>query len=932
MQHDVKQLKQAVSLADLIGQVVELKKRGTEYKGLCPFHDEKTPSFAIFTGNDGNDRYNCHGCGAKGDHLQFLQDYYQLDFNDAVNRLAEGSLLASTTTAKRKTTRQQKPVEWQDAIAPPDQPAPATLWVCRDDGEWQETPVVKAWAYRDTDNNLISYACRVEFTKPDGTTGKDVIPVCWRVHTTTGEAKWKQGALPAPRILYGAELLNASPNANIVLCEGEKATDAARRILAGKPIICMTWAGGCKAVSKADWSLLANRKIVGWPDCDSQTDKRTGELLPYHEQGGMAAMLAIADATAEHGSTMRIVRVPQPGGEWPSGHDLADLESEGWDAGRVLAYMQASLADPDAIRHTEQPEPPPSDYDQYHQEPEQPAPEPAKPAARQPSAMPFKILGWDRGKAYYMPESLPQIVALVPAQHTKLNLLQLARLLYWQDNFPAESKTKANDGVNWDFAADALMQAAQKAGIWDSELIRGRGAWWDHKRWAVHLGDRVIMGATSEPSSQYALSEVPSKYIYEAGKTINIALDAPLSNSQAVKLAQICEGLRWTSPVFGKLLAGCIFLAPICGALNWRPHVWITGGAGSGKTSIMVDIIGRCLDGIALKVEGETSEAGLRQALQFDGRPVVFDEFESERRKSAERVDDVLSMVVRASSETGADLLKGGGDGKASAYKSRSMFIFSSIAVNLKQHAARTRVSVLSLYTEPETPESLAQFNIMMENIYNTLTDSYIQSLQARAVHMIPIIRRNAKVFTEAAAIALKDRRAGDQIGALLAGAYGLYSTAEITREKAVEWINSQNWDDVTEANEQKDETACLTHILSAMLKVETEQNGTKTRTVGELIGKASGLAPEDIDITPHNAADMLQRHGIMVCKNDAGAQVVRIAQSHKEIKRLLAETSWQESYGRTLMRLPHAEKLTPRKFGASSYRSVEITVESIFS
>ncbi len=928
-QYDVKQLKQAVSLTDLIGQVVDLKQRGNEYKGLCPFHDEKTPSFAIFTGKDGGDRYNCHGCGAKGDHLQFLQDYYQLDFSEAVSRLANQSLLPASTAPKRKSAKQPKPAdEWQDAIAPANEPAPATLWVCRDD-DWIEVPVVSAWAYRDTEGNLRSYACRVEFIKPDGTTGKDVIPVCWRVHTTTGEAKWKQGALPYPRILYGSELLASNPNANIILCEGEKATDAARRILAGKGVICMTWAGGCKAVPKADWSLLANRKIVGWPDCDSQRDKRTQELLPYHEQGGMAAMLAISDAVAEHGATMRIVQVPQPGGEWPSGYDLADLEADGWDAARVLEFIKLKIADTDSIRqpvHLE--DVPPADYGEYGQEP----PEPPKLATRQPDTRPFKILGWDRGKAYYMPESLPQIVALVPAQHTKLNLLQLARLLYWQDNFPAESRTKANDGVNWDFAADALMQAAQKAGIWDAELIRGRGAWWDHKRWAVHLGDRVIMGATGEASAQYQLSEVPSKYIYEAGKTIDIALDAPLSNSQAVKLAQICEGLRWSSPVFGKLLAGWVFLAPVCGALDWRPHVWVTGGAGSGKTSIMVDIVGRCLEGIALKVEGETSEAGLRQALQFDGRPVVFDEFESERRKSAERVDDVLSMVVRASSETGADLLKGGGDGKANAYKSRSMFIFSSIAVNLKQHAARTRVSVLSLYTEPETPESLAQFNTMMDTIYGTLTDSYIQALQARAVHMIPTIRRNAKVFTEAAAIALKDRRAGDQIGALLAGAYGLYSTAEITREKAVEWINSQNWDDVTEANEQKDESACLTHILSHQLRVETEIGAVRTRTIGELIGKAAGMLPNDGDVTPRDAMDVLMRHGFMVSKNQEGVHAVRIAHPHKEIKRILAETAWQESYGRTLMRIPNAERLTPRKFGASSYRSVEITVESIFA
>jgi putative DNA primase/helicase len=378
------------------------------------------------------------------------------------------------------------------------------------------------------------------------------------------------------------------------------------------------------------------------------------------------------------------------------------------------------------------------------------------------------------------------------------------------------------------------------------------------------------------------------------------------------------------------LLAGWVFLAPICGAIGWRPHIWITGGAGSGKTTVMVDIIGRCLDGPALKVEGDTSEAGIRQALLHDARPVVFDEFESERKKAAERVEDVLAMVTRASSETGADLLKGGADGRAASFKTRAMFAFASIGVNLRQHAARTRVTVLGLYGEPETPESLAEFKLMKTNLLDTLTENYIQQLQARAIRMIPVIRHNAQVFAEAAALALKDRRMGDQIGTLLAGAYGLHSTGVISREKAVEWIERQNWDEITETTEGNDEAMCLRHILSHIVRVETAQHGVKSRSIAELVAKAAGLpGNKDYEVSGDECRGTLLRMGIMATERD-GVKVIRIASGHREMKRVLLETSWSESYPRTLQRIKGAAKLDARKFGTVGYRCTELAVADV--
>lgn len=948
--HDIQQLKANLPLADLIGSVVDLKKNGVEFKGLCPFHKEKTASFGVFF-RDNREGYYCAGCGAGGDHLQFIQDYWQLDFVEALDRFAElagGASAVANDNAKQRHghAKQVKVDDWKRGIAPANAKAPSTLYANRD-GEWIEQKVVAAWPYRDWEGNLHAYTCRVEHQKPDGSIGKDVIPVCWKINSTTGEMKFKQGALAEPRLLYGCELLEGSPSANIILVEGEKAADAGRRLLADFPVIVMTWPGGCKAVDKAQWDLLTSRKIVGWPDCDSQAyaenHPQAGVLKAYAEQPGMAAMLRIAELTQKHGATMRIVAVPGPGGEWPNGYDLADLEADGWTGAEVMEYLKQNIATPEQILERSMvPDiqvppmddaPPLEHYEGYDQHFEDPANDNEPPArevrpTRPPEQRPFRILGWDRGRAFYLPDGIPQVTAMAPGQHTKLNLLQLASLIYWKDNFPAEKRS--GDGTNWDMAADALIQQAQRIGIWDPELIRGRGAWWDRGKWAVHLGNRVVLGTPDGEPEEFNLRDAPSTFVYEAGKPIKLSFNDPLGNGESVKLVQICERLRWERPISGKLLAGWVFLAPICGAIGWRPHIWITGGAGSGKTTVMVDIIGRCLDGPALKVEGDTSEAGIRQALLHDARPVVFDEFESERKKAAERVEDVLAMVTRASSETGADLLKGGADGRAASFKTRAMFAFASIGVNLRQHAARTRVTVLGLYGEPETPESLAEFKKMKTNLLDTLTEDYIQQLQARAIRMIPVIRHNAQVFAEAAALALKDRRMGDQIGTLLAGAYGLHSTGVISREKAVEWIERQNWDEITETTEGNDEAMCLRHILSHIVRVETAQHGVKSRSIAELVAKGAGLqGNKDYEISGDEARGTLLRIGIMTTERD-GVKVIRIASGHREMKRVLAETSWSESYPRTLQRIKGAAKLDARKFGTVSYRCTELAVADV--
>jgi DNA primase len=82
----VEQLKSSVDIVEVVGQYVRLKKAGTRWVGLCPFHTEKTPSFGVHAVHQ---FYKCFGCGAGGDVIRFVMEIEGLTFYEALKQLAE---------------------------------------------------------------------------------------------------------------------------------------------------------------------------------------------------------------------------------------------------------------------------------------------------------------------------------------------------------------------------------------------------------------------------------------------------------------------------------------------------------------------------------------------------------------------------------------------------------------------------------------------------------------------------------------------------------------------------------------------------------------------------------------------------------------------------------------------------------------------------
>ncbi len=79
-------LRQKIDLIEVLSSHLDLKRAGTSYKALCPFHEEKSPSFVV---KRGDTHYHCFGCGAHGDAIAFLLQHMQMGFTEAVEYLAE---------------------------------------------------------------------------------------------------------------------------------------------------------------------------------------------------------------------------------------------------------------------------------------------------------------------------------------------------------------------------------------------------------------------------------------------------------------------------------------------------------------------------------------------------------------------------------------------------------------------------------------------------------------------------------------------------------------------------------------------------------------------------------------------------------------------------------------------------------------------------
>jgi putative DNA primase/helicase len=182
------------------------------------------------------------------------------------------------------------------------------------------------WTYTDAGGAGLGYMLRFD----TGHGEKEFRPLTlWRP-SSGGNAQWRWESWPSNRPLYGLQGLAERPSAPVVICEGEKAADAAARLLPGFIAVCSP--NGSKSAGKADWSPLRGRDAVIWPDADA---------------AGIGYAGAAAKCAAAAGA--KSVAVVSPPAGVAVGWDAADALATGWTAQRAAKLI--ADAPPYAPKH-----------------------------------------------------------------------------------------------------------------------------------------------------------------------------------------------------------------------------------------------------------------------------------------------------------------------------------------------------------------------------------------------------------------------------------------------------------------------------------------------------------------------------------------------------------------------------------------------------
>jgi putative DNA primase/helicase len=342
-------------------------------------------------------------------------------------------------------------------------------------------------------------------------------------------------------------------------------------------------------------------------------------------------------------------------------------------------------------------------------------------------------------------------------------------------------------------------------------------------------------------------------------------------------------------------------------------------------------ILSRCLGSYAVTAAADTTSAGLRQHLGRDARPVIIDEVEGTDSTAQGRIQGVLALARQSSSASGR-IWKGTQGGDAISYETRASFAFCSINVGLKEHADATRTSVLTFMPDlhGSAKDRADKFEAVIKPLHaELLTPAFVSGLQARGILLAATIVKNAETLAAVGASPLLygSRRAGDQIGTLMAGAHALLSDDLIAPESAEEWLRREAPPGVAEASDDApDERKLLWRILQTRVRIH---NGTAAveYTLGDLARRLAFTAESDAGIPGEEAMRHLRMHGMRVEGNE-----LWVSNTHTALAKLLTGSTWAHNWGATLARLPGVRPLPPKSFGAAGLsRGQAVPLDVVF-
>lgn len=481
-------------------------------------------------------------------------------------------------------------------------------------------------------------------------------------------------------------------------------------------------------------------------------------------------------------------------------------------------------------------------------------------------------------------------------------LLELAPKKFWEDAYPRLNKDGLFTGaVDWLGACDGLIQACRAKGVIEISSIRGIGVWTENATLVVNLGGETIES---------------KKFIYTSPKRIQLLRSSVSTDAILAFLKQP----SWITQNAAELLLGWAFTSVLCGALSWRPHAGVTGPAQAGKSTVLRGL-GYLLTPLALIKEGISTEAGIRQSIGYDARPVILDELEPESANDRGRVARIVKLMRSSSSAVGS-VARGTPEGKPINFATHAMFLIGAINLYRISAADTSRLVKFELEQHDNQLQRRSSSDILL--LLHALEDKGPSFCQLAIDHAADVLESISLIHR---ALPVVQERQADNMATLLAGYWVAQNRRKILPIEVDAFVDqfASAVAEQKEGVELDDATECLNVLLGTSVFVTQED----TNKQGDTFTHKDTAPLGTVIASAHDArsnkgcwVNAMEQHGIKL--EDDGFLV---ANSHPGLDRLFQGSRWEgKLWGSALGRIEGARRVPQRRF-SDGVRSLAVWI-----
>lgn len=678
MKTDVNQYKTRL-LEYLQSKNVDIDTSKTKPLARCinPSHDDTNPSMTIY-----DDQYNCNSCGHKGDIFDAAGLLTSAkDFPEKLKEVESVLGVLTSNTSKIAQSKSKKelfiptvvPLKKVDALKKYTEETVLKLahFVLNekdlnpDDEKYRKVHIQEKGWFPYLDKNKLIDLLSIRFEDEKGK--KEVLSFYWNGKNVAMKKY--------PVLLFDRHNL-ANTKKPVIIHEGEKSIGDAEKKL---PEFTHTaWNGGGKKYKNIqDLNILKDKEIFLLPDDDA----------PGRET--MASLQGLLKAN--HGIESTIIPLfKKARNKKKKGADIEEILQTYSPQEITKTILDLRPKDEDNKQNNRiRNDISNSDVDNSHT---------------------FKILGIaDDGRAYFL-DYENRMLNYELSSLTQNKLIDIAGLQFFKNRYSGEIPKKGD----WITEIDALMHISKRIDF-DLENCKGRGAWKDNKgNICYHDGKNTI--GEFDPDWTF---------LRKSRRDIGLgSIDCGVGTRK--EIMKICQSFNFKTKSDTIRLLSWSVLAPFGGALKWRPAILVTGETGTGKSTVIENIV-HPISKYSPASGAESTEPGLRQMLANDSTSVLLDEAENKGVKNKERLKNIFSLMRVSTTANAPPIIKGSTGGKSLSYTVRAMFGFSAINATIDESADDNRITRINFIKKG----NFKQYQIDYKKVKKLMTDENCKGIRA---------------------------------------------------------------------------------------------------------------------------------------------------------------------------------------------------------